>query len=175
MKDPNTKNGAAIVVPKNNDKGILPQFIQSGTFQWWGCNSKVLGEPFRETVFAIPEVPVILTKCAPKYGNTIESVFIGVLKLKIIQHKGTLGQVIEAGLGHMREAARACSFSSLFSIGVRTAAFFPLFAQLGASISLLLNPFLSLEYLLWLGFWKLLSINFSHFLKQLHLPQDFPN
>lgn len=46
------------------------------------ANQKVLGELFRKTVFTIPQIPVILTKWTPKYGNATERVFVGVLKLK---------------------------------------------------------------------------------------------
>lgn len=112
------------------------------TQMFWVNPSGKQYSPYQRYQSSLPNVPQNMA--TPQRGCSLK-----YLNLKIIQHKGTLGQVIEAGLGQVREAASACSFSS-FPQELEQWLFF-LFAQLGSSISLLLNPFLSLEYLLGLG------------------------
>lgn len=49
-----------------------------------------LGELFREAVLSVPQRPAILIKMLPKiWQRHRQSVFIGVLALKFVQHKGT--------------------------------------------------------------------------------------
>lgn len=89
------------------------------TQMFWVNPSGKQYSPYQRYQSSLPNAPQNMA--TPQRGCSLK-----YLNLKIIQHKGTLGQVIEAGLGQVREAASACSFSSLFSIGDRTAAFFPL-------------------------------------------------
>ena len=154
-EDPNTRNGAAVVGSKedNTSKGILPQFVQSLKHPSDEvATHEGLGQLFREAVLGIPQGPAIFIKVLPKIWQCHrEGVLIGILTLKLIQHKGTLGQVSKRSLA-LGSAASACSHSSISSSGAGAAAFFPPSSQPGVCFSSR-EPFsfLGVSFLGWLS------------------------
>ena len=92
-KDPDPRNGAAIVGSKENDtgKGILPQFVQSLDHSSdEAATHEGLGELFREAILRVPQGPAIFIKVISKVQQGHgERILVGVLALKFIQHKGT--------------------------------------------------------------------------------------
>ena len=122
LKDPDSRNTAAMIGSKEDDtdKGILPQRVQSLEHSSNEvATPEGLDEFFREVA---PWGPAIFIKVLPQIWQCHrESVLIGVLVLKFIQHKGTLGKVSKGVLG-----LSLCSqrwLTVIISSGLGTAAF----------------------------------------------------
>jgi hypothetical protein len=97
LEDPKARYGVAIVGSKedNTSKGIFPQLFQLlEHYNDEDVTHKGLGELFREAIFSILQGPAMLIKVLETiWQRHREDVLIGVLTLKLIQCKGTLGQV----------------------------------------------------------------------------------